>query len=101
MVFDDDFNRERRRIKNEKSEHVGEGLSNGLKSIANGFGKGISGLVTSPVEGAQESGIGGFFLGGIKGITGLVIKPVSGIIDATTKTVEGIKNTPSYISKAG
>jgi vacuolar protein sorting-associated protein 13A/C len=37
-------------------------------------------------------------MGGLKGITGLVIKPVSGIIDATTKTAEGIKNTPGYFS---
>ena len=53
-----------------------------MKSIANGLGRGITGLVTSPVEGAQQDGIGGFFLGGLKGITGLVVKPVSGIIDA-------------------
>lgn len=100
LVFDDSFNKERQKIRNEKSEHVGQGLSNGLRSIANGFEKGFTGLVTSPVEGAQESGIGGFFLGGIKGLTGLVIKPVSGILDATTKTFEGIKNTPSYIGKS-
>jgi hypothetical protein len=37
-------------------------------------------------------------LGGLKGITGLVIKPVSGIIDATTKTAEGIKNTANFMS---
>lgn len=100
LVFDDDFNRQRQKIKNEKSEHIGQGLSNGAKSIVNGVGRGLTGLVTSPLEGAQESGIGGFFLGGLKGLTGLVIKPVSGIFDATTKTFEGIKNTPSFISKS-
>ena len=72
-------------------------MLSGAKSIANGVGRGITGLVTSPVEGAQENGIGGFFLGGLKGITGLVVKPVSGLLDATTKTFEGIKNTPGYI----
>lgn len=76
-------------------------MSNGAKSIFNGFAKGITGLVTAPVEGAQESGIGGFFVGGLKGITGLVVKPVSGIFDATTKTFEGIKNTPSYFQQMG
>lgn len=35
-------------------------------------------------------------MGSIKGLAGLVVKPVSGIFDATTKTFEGIKNTPSY-----
>ena len=54
-------------------------------------------MITSPVEGAQEDGIGGFFLGGLKGLAGLVVKPVSGIFDATTKTFEGIKNTPGFL----
>lgn len=58
-----------------------------MKSIANGFSKGVTGVFTSPIEGAQESGIGGFFKGSLKGITGLVVKPVSGIFDATTKTL--------------
>jgi vacuolar protein sorting-associated protein 13A/C len=40
----------------------------------------------------------GFFVGGLKGITGLLIKPVSGIVDATTKTAEGIKNTANFLS---
>jgi vacuolar protein sorting-associated protein 13A/C len=40
-------------------------------------------------------------VGGLKGITGLVVKPVSGIFDATTKTFEGIKNTPSYFQNLG
>lgn len=31
--------------------------------------------------------------GTLKGLTGLVIKPVTGILDATSKTAEGVKNT--------
>jgi vacuolar protein sorting-associated protein 13A/C len=37
-------------------------------------------------------------MGSIKGLSGLIIKPVSGIIDATTKTAEGIKNTANFLS---
>jgi vacuolar protein sorting-associated protein 13A/C len=40
-------------------------------------------------------------VGGLKGITGLVVKPVSGLFDATTKTFEGIKNTPSFFQQLG
>jgi vacuolar protein sorting-associated protein 13A/C len=40
----------------------------------------------------------GFFKGGLKGITGLIVKPVSGVIDATSKTAEGIKNTTKMFS---
>lgn len=54
--------------------------------------------MTDPLEGAEKDGIGGFFLGSLKGLAGLVIKPVSGIIDATTKTAEGIKNTANYLN---
>lgn len=86
LAFDEEFSKERQKIKNEKSEHIGTGLLNGVKSLANGVGRGVAGVITSPVEGAQENGIGGFFLGGLKGITGLVVKPVSGLFDATTKT---------------
>lgn len=50
------------------------------------------------MKGVEKDGLPGFFLGGLKGITGLVIKPVSGIIDATTKTAEGIKNTANFLS---
>jgi vacuolar protein sorting-associated protein 13A/C len=71
---------------------------NGAKSIFNGFSKGITGLITQPVKGAEKDGLPGFFIGSFKGITGLVIKPVSGIIDATTKTAEGIKNTANFLS---
>lgn len=38
-------------------------------------------------------------MGGLKGITGLIVKPVSGVIDATSKTAEGIKNTTNVFSK--
>jgi len=37
-------------------------------------------------------------LGAVKGVGGLVIKPLSGVIDAASKTCEGIKNTPEYFS---
>lgn len=71
----------------------------GGKSIVNGFFTGITGLVTEPIKGAEKSGIGGFFKGGLKGLTGLIVKPVSGVIDATSKTAEGIKNTTKVFSK--
>ncbi len=33
---------------------MGEGLLSGGKSIANGFFKGITGLVTEPIKGAEK-----------------------------------------------
>lgn len=56
-------------------------------------------MFTQPVQGAEKSGLPGFLLGIGKGIGGLVIKPVSGVIDAVSKTSEGIKNTPEFLSR--
>lgn len=67
---------------------------NGGKSIAYGFKNGFTGVFTQPVQGAERNGLPGFLLGAAKGIGGLVIKPISGVIDAASKTAEGIKNTP-------
>mgnify|MGYP000882783363 CR=1 FL=1 len=51
-----------------------------------------------PLRGAEKNGVGGFFLGLAKGFSGLVLKPVSSLVDATTKTAEGIKNTADYLN---
>jgi vacuolar protein sorting-associated protein 13A/C len=80
-------------------DHVGEGLVSGGKSIFNGIFTGITGLVKEPIKGAEKEGLGGFLKGGLKGITGLIVKPISGVIDATSKTAEGIKNTTKVFSK--
>ena len=50
-------------------------------------------MVLKPYEGARDSGFKGFLKGTFQGVTGLLIKPVTGILDATSKTAEGIKNT--------
>jgi len=95
-LVDDDktFTREREVIKNDRSNHIIGGLFNGGKSIAFGFKNGFTGLVTQPVQGAERNGLPGFLLGAVKGLGGLGIKPISGVIDAASKTAEGIKNTP-------
>lgn len=54
LLVDDDnqFARDRDRIKNDRSEHVFDGLSNGAKSIFNGCKNGFTGLFTQPARGA-------------------------------------------------
>lgn len=51
------------------------------------------GIFTKPIEGAQKGGVGGFLKGTFKGITGVIVKPVAGVLDAASKTAEGVKNT--------
>ena len=44
----------------------------------------------------KKGGVGGLLLGSFQGIAGLLVKPVAGVIDATSKTAEGIKNTATH-----
>jgi hypothetical protein len=51
-----------------------------IQGLGYGLFDGITGLVTQPVKGAQEGGVGGFFMGLGKGIGGAVFKPAAGKI---------------------
>ncbi len=88
--------RQRDKIKRKKASHLGTGVKLGLQSIFNGIGGGIVGLVSKPIEGAEKGGAFGLVKGITKGIAGLVFKPITGVIDAASKTAEGIKNTATY-----
>lgn len=64
-------------------------LQNGLSP--QGVIVGLTGIVTSPLHGAQEEGLKGFFKGIGKGILGVVTKPFGGIADGMTIVLEGIE----------
>ena len=49
--------------------------------------KGVSGIVTKPLEGLQEGGVGGFFQGIGEGLYGAVVDPVTGVIKVRQKQV--------------
>jgi vacuolar protein sorting-associated protein 13A/C len=50
-------------------------------------------VVGQPYRGAKKNGLLGGMLGLVTGITGIVIKPVTGVLDALTKSSEGLKST--------
>lgn len=52
---------------------------------------GLTGIVSSPLHGAQEEGLKGFFKGVGKGVLGLVTKPFGGVADGMTIVLEGIE----------
>ena len=93
LSFDDEYLAQREKMKLSKPKHVGEGLKHAGLSIFKGFEKGITGVFMKPFEGASKDGVKGFLKGTYQGVTGLIIKPVSGVLDAASKTAEGIKNT--------
>jgi hypothetical protein len=51
---------------------------------------GITGLVTQPMKGARESGIGGFLTGLGKGIGGAIFKPAAGAVGVPAYAFKGI-----------
>jgi hypothetical protein len=58
------------------------GVSSGFRAAGRGLGlglyDGVTGIVTEPVKGAKEGGIGGFVRGFFKGVGGAACKPAAG-----------------------
>jgi vacuolar protein sorting-associated protein 13A/C len=69
---------------------------------ASAFGRsvvlGVTGLVTQPISGASEGGMG-VVKGMMKGLTGVIVKPAVGAVDFITYTNEGLKNTTREVRK--
>eukprot|EP01127_Copromyxa_protea_P018128 TRINITY_DN562_c3_g1_i1.p1 TRINITY_DN562_c3_g1~~TRINITY_DN562_c3_g1_i1.p1 ORF type:complete len:1515 (-),score=244.31 TRINITY_DN562_c3_g1_i1:27-4571(-) len=92
-TFDEQYRRARARTNQHKARHVGEGFVLGFRDLGVGLYKGITGIVTAPIEGAMKDGAAGFLKGVGIGFAGVLIKPVVGVADLATRTAEGIKNT--------
>lgn len=93
LSFDQKYVEERNYRKKNKPKNMLQGMGQGVAGIGGGIVDGLTGVVMNPIQGAKESGFGGFFKGVGKGITGLFVKPVTGVIDGISKTAEGVQNT--------
>lgn len=71
-----------------------DGVVSGLEAAGKGFGlslwDGVTGLYTQPAKGAEEGGVGGFFMGLGKGIGGAVFKPVAGAVGLPAYAFTGV-----------
>ncbi|XP_022960657.1 uncharacterized protein LOC111461381 isoform X1 [Cucurbita moschata] len=54
--------------------------------------EGLTGLLQSPIKGAERHGLPGVFSGIALGITGLVAKPAASVLELTGKTAQSIRN---------
>ena len=70
MTMDSKFQEHRRIAGRNRPKHVGQGMAKGTTGLVTGFASGITGIVSQPIQGAQESGIEGFFVGLGKGLLG-------------------------------
>lgn len=80
-------------------EHAGMGLVKGGVALGRGIFDGVTGVVTSPFEGAKHDGASGFVKGVGQGIVGLLVKPIAGVLDAANSVTDGIKNTTTLFDK--
>ncbi|PKA51468.1 hypothetical protein AXF42_Ash002833 [Apostasia shenzhenica] len=62
------------------------------KGVLNEFLEGLTGLLQSPIRGAEKHGLPGVLSGIAMGTTGLVARPVASILEATAKTAQSIRN---------
>jgi len=72
--------------------NVGEGFLQTVENVGGGLLRGVTGVVTKPLQGAQRGGVEGFFKGVAQGAVGLVVKPAVGVADGLGAMTEGIKN---------
>ncbi|KAJ7978125.1 Vacuolar protein sorting-associated protein [Quillaja saponaria] len=68
------------------------GRSSHSKGVINEVLEGLTGLLQSPIKGAEKHGLPGVLSGIALGITGLVAKPAASILEVTGKTALSIRN---------
>ncbi|KII60845.1 Vacuolar protein sorting-associated protein 13A [Thelohanellus kitauei] len=85
LSFDPSYEDYRNKILKIREHDPLKGLVVGGLGVLRGFGSGVAGLVTSPVEAFQEKKeVADIFKGVGKGIVGLFTKPLGGIVDFTS-----------------
>lgn len=91
LSFDTDFQKKRRQRMEQHPESLPETLSLAAKGFVMGILIGVSGVVLSPIAGAQHEGLEGFFKGVGKGLMGLMTKPAGGVVDMFSIAFDGIR----------
>ncbi|KAL3830664.1 hypothetical protein ACJIZ3_019466 [Penstemon smallii] len=69
-----------------------KGMSSHSKGVINEFLEGLTGVLQSPIKGAEKHGLPGVLSGIAVGVTGLVARPAASILEVTGKTAQSIRN---------
>ncbi|KAJ0248608.1 Uncharacterized protein HA466_0156830 [Hirschfeldia incana] len=73
-----------------EKQQLGEGSRS--KGVIGEVFEGLTGLLQSPIRGAEKHGLPGVISGMAMGITGLVARPAASILEVTGKTAQSIRN---------
>jgi vacuolar protein sorting-associated protein 13A/C len=91
LTLDDEYQRKRQEAINRRPQGFTEGMARGADTLRQGIVEGVTGVLTKPIEGARQGGVGGFAKGLGKGLLGAVLRPVSGAVDFTSSTFNAVK----------
>ncbi|XP_065344717.1 intermembrane lipid transfer protein Vps13 isoform X2 [Cloeon dipterum] len=91
LSMDEEFQRRRREQQQNRPAALHEGLVHSGKGLVSNVVSGVTGVITKPVTGARDEGVGGFFKGLGAGMLGLVTQPTGGVIDFASNTFESVK----------
>ncbi|XP_061360270.1 uncharacterized protein LOC133304277 isoform X2 [Gastrolobium bilobum] len=100
LSMDKKFIQSRQRQESKGVEDFGDVIREGGGALAKGLFRGVTGILTKPLEGAKSSGVEGFVQGVGKGIIGAAAQPVSGVLDLLSKTTEGANAMRMKIASA-
>nr|XP_046914733.1 vacuolar protein sorting-associated protein 13-like [Dermatophagoides farinae] len=87
LTIDEKFQKDRRERMNRKTTFTESG-----KNLFKGIFSGITGVVTKPIEGAKEEGVGGLFKGVGKGVVGIFAQPTTSVIDFASGSLQAFNN---------
>uniref|UniRef100_A0A1D1XLD7 Vacuolar protein sorting-associated protein 13C n=2 Tax=Anthurium amnicola TaxID=1678845 RepID=A0A1D1XLD7_9ARAE len=100
LSMDKKFIQSRQKQESKGVEDIGDVIREGGGAFAKGLFRGVTGILTKPLEGAKSSGVEGFVQGVGKGIIGAAAQPVSGVLDLLSKTTEGANAVKMKLASA-
>ncbi|GIY23535.1 vacuolar protein sorting-associated protein 13 [Caerostris darwini] len=91
LTLDKDYQKKRRQNISRRPQDFTHGIAQSGKGLVMGVFDGVTGIVTKPIEGAREGGVGGFFKGVGKGLIGVVTRPTAGVVDFASGSLDAVK----------
>ncbi|XP_062107609.1 uncharacterized protein LOC133818629 [Humulus lupulus] len=100
LSMDKKFIQSRQRQENKGIEDLGDVIREGGGALAKGLFRGVTRILTKPLEGVKTSGVEGFVQGVGRGLIGAAAQPVSGVLDLLSKATEGANAMRMKIASA-
>ena len=97
--MDKEFQRARDRQRQTEKTISGH-LASGVTSFGRGIVMGLTGVVTQPLQGLRENGVGGLIEGTFKGAVGAVAKPLAGVFDLASSTTAAVRSSAGQTAKS-